>query len=314
MIRGPMNRFGKLHALLSTARVANIPSVVCNVWLGVILGLAHGTAELTEPLWLKVGCLAAAGVLLYVGGNFFNDWMDRKWDGEYRPERALPRGLFAPGLYAGLAIAAAGLGTGLAFAADLRSGLAATGIVVAIIIYTVAHKRTAWAVIPMGLCRALLPVMGSLAFFPYVDRVWPMACALLCYIIGLSLSARYESLAKPPASVAVAARGLLLVTAVLAACANKDLHTGALLGACGALPYLAWTSYTLRYRRQPVPKLVSALLAGIPLVDWMVLLPMSILLMRNSGEDVMLVTMTCFALPPLAFLSALLLQRLAPAT
>ena len=26
-----------------------------------------------------------AGVLLYVAGNFFNDWMDREWDGETPP-------------------------------------------------------------------------------------------------------------------------------------------------------------------------------------------------------------------------------------
>lgn len=312
IILPPMNRSGKLHALLSTARVANIPSVVGNVWLGVILGLAHGMVEVSDPLWAKFGCLAAAGVLLYVGGNFFNDWMDRKWDAQHRPERALPRGLFSPGLYAGLAVAAAGLGTGLAFAASLRSGLAATGIVVAIIIYTLAHKRSAWAVIPMGLCRALLPVMGSMAFFPYVDRIWPIACALLCHIAGLSLSARYESLAKPPAWVAVAARGLLLATAVLAAWTNKDLQTGALLGVCGALPYLAWTGFILRFRRKPVPRLVSGLLAGIPLVDWMVLLPMAFML--NGSEDAGAVALMCLALPPLAFISALLLQRLAPAT
>ena len=41
-----MNRSGKLHALLSTARVANIPSVVSNVWLGVILGMLPSCAHM----------------------------------------------------------------------------------------------------------------------------------------------------------------------------------------------------------------------------------------------------------------------------
>jgi hypothetical protein len=312
MLRRTMNRNGKLHALLATSRVANIPSVVSNVWLGVVLGLAHGAMEVGEPMLATAALLAAAGVSLYVGGNFFNDWMDRRWDAQHRPERALPRGLFATGLYAALAAGLIGAGVASGFVAGLRSGLAAAGIAVAIVIYTLAHKRTAWAVVPMGLCRGLLPVMGSLAFFPYVDRVWPMACALLCYIAGLSLSARYESLEKPPAWVAVAARGLLLVTAALAAWANKDLYLGALLGVCGALPYLAWTSFSLRFRRKPVPRLVSALLAGIPLVDWMVLLPLSLRLSAN--EDAVAVMVVCFALPPLAFFSALLLQRVAPAT
>jgi hypothetical protein len=311
-LRSQMNRSGKLHALLSTARVANIPSVVSNVWLGVALGLAHGLVQVTAPLWPKAGCLAAAGVLLYVGGNFFNDWMDRNWDAQHRPERALPRGLFPTGLYAGLATGCIGAGVALGFAASSRSGLAAAGIAVAIVIYTLAHKRTAWAVVPMGLCRGLLPAMGSLAFFPYLDRVWPMACALLCYIAGLSLSARHESQAKPPIWVGVTARGLLLTTAVLAAWGNKDLYTGALLAVCSALPYLAWTGFILRFRRKPVPRLVSGLLAGIPLVDWMVLLPLSFRL--NTSEDGVMVMMVCFTLPPLAFISALLLQRLAPAT
>lgn len=314
MLRAPMNRTGKFHALLSTARVANVPSVVSNVWLGVVLGLAHGVAEVGDPLWEKAAILATAGVALYVSGNFFNDWMDRSWDAQHRPERALPRGLFSPGLYAGLAIALAGMGIALGFAAGMRSGLAAAAIVVAILVYTLTHKRTALAVIPMGLCRALLPVMASLAFFPYVDRVWPAAGALLCYIAGLSLSARYESLAKPPAWVGISARGLLLTTAVGMAWGNKDLYVGAMLGVVGALPYLAWTSYSLRFRRKPVPKLVSALLAGIPLVDWMVLLPMAILLLPGSSGDEMGVALTGLILPPLAFISALLLQRLAPAT
>ncbi|HEX7261108.1 MAG TPA: hypothetical protein VF258_04780, partial [Luteolibacter sp.] len=137
-------------------------------------------------------------------------------------------------------------------------------------------------------------------------------CALLCYIAGLSLSARYELLEKPPAWVAIAARGLLLATAALAAWANKDLYTGALWGVGAALPYLAWTSYALRFRRKPVPLLVSALLAGIPLVDWMVLLPLTFHL--NGSEDLVTVALMSLALPPLAYISALLLQRLAPAT
>ncbi|HEX7262211.1 MAG TPA: UbiA family prenyltransferase, partial [Luteolibacter sp.] len=158
MLRGPMNRSGKIHALLSTARVANIPSVMSNVWLGVMLGLVHGMVHVTASLWQKAGFLAVAAVLLYVGGNFFNDWMDRKWDARHRPERALPRGLFAPGLYAGLAAGLIGAGVTLAFVAGLRSGMVALGIAVAIVIYTLAHKRTAWAVVPMGICRGLLPL------------------------------------------------------------------------------------------------------------------------------------------------------------
>ena len=194
-----------------------------------------------------------------------------------------------------------------------RCAVVAGVIVASIVIYTVWHKRSAWAVIPMGICRALLPVMGSMAFHPDVNAIWPAACGLFCYVMGLSLSARYESMTGPPRSVAVMARGLLLATAILMAWQHRGFHLTPLLGLAGATPYLVWTSVCLRYRRRPVSALVSGLLAGIPLVDWMVLLPV-FLSLAGSGAGWTGFAIACLTVPPLAFVSALLLQRLAPAT
>lgn len=312
MLARQMNRSGKTHALLSTARVANVPSVVSNVWVGVVIGLMF--TDIHQPFLVKALALALAGVLLYVGGNFFNDWMDRAWDRSHRPERALPRGLFPTGLYAGLAAGLLAAGTALACWTSLRSGMAAGGIVFWIVVYTIWHKKTSWAVIPMGLCRALLPVMGCLAFYPYIDHVWPVACALLVYIAGLSLSARHESMAEPPAWVGITSRVLLLSAALLVAWGNTGLYLPRLLAISAAVPYLAWTSFSLRYRRKPVPVLVSSLLAGIPLVDWMVLLPVSVLLFRNPDGASQALATACLLAPPVAFAMAKLLQRVAPAT
>ena len=317
MICEPMNRSGKLHALLSTARVANVPSVVSNVWLGVALGTvmaAYSNGQSLEVPWMLAASLAVAGVLLYVAGNFFNDWMDRGWDEKHRAERALPRRLFAPGLYLGLAICLMSAGVGLAWAVNFRSGIVAGGIVIWIAIYTAWHKRSAWAVVPMGICRGLLPVMGFLAIYQFVDTIWPVACALFCYIMGLSLSARHESMKEPPRQVAFMARGLLLLAAVMVALGNRFLFLDRLPSLLGVLPYLAWTGFCLRFWRKPVPKLVSGLLAGIPLVDWMALLPLAMTFMSDSREGAWSMALACFLIPPLAFLSALLLQRLAPAT
>jgi hypothetical protein len=36
-----MNETGKVRALLATARLPNIPSVISNVWFGVALGLSR---------------------------------------------------------------------------------------------------------------------------------------------------------------------------------------------------------------------------------------------------------------------------------
>lgn len=307
-----MNRSGKLHALLATSRVANIPSVISNVWLGVALGwLVVGR----DPFpWWDVLLLIAAGTLLYIAGNFFNDWMDRDWDVKHRPERALPRGLFPAPQYLTSAVILSLFGVGLAAYVHSRSGIVAGLIVFCIGIYTLFHKRTAWAVIPMGLCRALLPVMGAMLFTPYIDMIWAAAAGLFFYIMGLSLSARYESMSQPPRFVQVMARTLLLVTVISMAWTNRHLYSPVPLSIAAALPYLIWTSLCLRIWRKPVPTLVSRLLAGIPLVDWIVLLTVSASIVFHGADGWEMFTLTCFALPPLAFISALLLQRLAPAT
>ena len=57
---GPMNRSGKIHALLSTARVANIPSVVSTVWLGVVLAIFSGDVAVLEIPWHVASRLALA--------------------------------------------------------------------------------------------------------------------------------------------------------------------------------------------------------------------------------------------------------------
>lgn len=318
-----MNRSGKIYALLATARVANVPSVVSNVWVGVALGSImtfYANERTPSESWISGGFLAVAGVLLYIGGNFFNDWMDRGWDEEHRSERALPSGLFPPRIYASLAVCLMGAGVALAGAVNLRSCLVAGGIVFWIIVYTVWHKRSAWAVLPMGMCRALLPIMGYLALLPKVDSIdtvlmiGPVACGLFAYIMGLSLSARYESMANPPMRVAVMSRGLLLITAVSLAMGNRIFFLDRLTSIWGALAYLTWTGFCLRFWRNPVPKLVSGLLAGIPLVDWMVLLPVAMTYMHDSREGAKSLAVASLIIPPLAFISALLLQRLAPAT
>ena len=308
-----MNRSGKIHALLSTARVANIPSVVSNVWLGMVLGMFTADVVILEIPWDIASRLALAGMALYVAGNFSNDWMDRGWDASRRPERALPRGLFAPGVYLGLAAALGLLGTCLAVWVNTRCALVAGIIVVSICIYTRYHKRSSWAVIPMGLCRAMLPVMGFAAFYPDLNLVLPAAVGLFCYIIGLSLTARHESMAEPPRHMIVMARALLLATAILMAWQHKGFQPGLLIVCAGTLPYLVWTSFCLRFRKKPISALVSGLLAGIPWVDGIVLLPIFLSLARDGAGSTG-VGIACLGVPVLAFVSGLLLQRLAPAT
>jgi hypothetical protein len=299
---------GKTRALLATARIANVPSVAGNVWLGVAVAAFFSSVD---P-WSAALPLALAGVLLYLAGNFLNDWADLAWDREHRPERALPRGLFSGRLYLAVAIGCGLGGLVLAATTGLAAAAVALAILAAVVIYTHWHKRSPWAVIAMGTCRALLPVMGAAGSLSL-----PLAgCALglLCHIAGLSLSARYESLPHPPSWISRTARGLFVAAVVVVSAAAYGLVGRWDWVMLGALPYVVWVALSLSIWRKPVPRHVSRLLAGIPWVDAMMLIPLGLVLAPAAGIWTEPVAAGCLFFPPLAFVLALVLQRLAPAT
>lgn len=310
----------KLIALAATARIANIPSVVSNVTVGCVLALGLGDVSTGQRFSGQVVCLILTAVCLYLAGNFLNDWADRKWDMEHRPERALPRGLFRPRSYL---IASLGLGC-LAFLSAFSVGsvaitIAAT-IAFLIAIYTWLHKRSSWSVIPMGMCRALLPLLG---FAPLCHGGLPnskylpasaAALALFAYIVGLSLSARNESARELDTNTASPAWLLFLLPPALIFPITV-LHLGLPLYACTAslLPYFYWTALCITRYRTPVSAHVSCLLAGIPMVDSMLLFPIGLTLIACM-PDLSPLILTCLIVPPAAVVAGRALQRLAPAT
>jgi len=304
-----MNSRSKLLALLATARIANVPSVICNLGVGVLLANSWKPGDFEWP-WL----LSIAAVLFYVSGNFLNDWADRDWDKENRPERALPQGLFSPTSYLITVIVGMILGLVIVGSYGFAAFVTALILVRMIVLYTRVHKRAAWSVIPMGLCRAFLPVLGFTSTVKGFS--WEIAfpsIALLLYIIGLSLSARWEARGDLPVQQKWQARGLLVGAGLLAAI--LPFLVDPLFGWIGLLPFGIWLALCVTKFQSPVPTHVSALLAGIPLVDWIVLLPMALSwlnLERVESGDVMFIT--AIILPPVAFVSGRLLQRLAPAT
>ena len=323
----------RLRSLLATLRIANGPSVVSNVWLGYALGWllnssifgvpeAHPIAS-SSPLIL---CLA--GLLLYFVGNLANDWYDRSWDKERRPERALPSGLFAPWTYIAASILLAAIGVVLAFTAGIPCGICALLILAAIAVYTRIHKITIASVIPMGLCRAGLYFLGFLGTSPNPElvaqagldasknsmgtilTVVPLAIGLFSYIAGLSLSARYEGMPNPPKGPQFVSRALLVVPIVAMSCIFMERP---LEGLVGTIPYVIWLAMCLTWFRSPVPRYVSALLAGIPLVDFIAAAPLVLLSpgFKSGGGVSPLLTIL---LPLVAFVLGRALQKLAPAT
>ncbi len=308
-----MMPFVKFRAVLATARIANVPSVVSNVWLGVALATLDGGLESLEITGTEVVFLTLAGALLYISGNFLNDWMDHEWDAQNRPERALPLRLFSPDQYARVAGICAVLALLCTSWVSLLSTFVAAAILASICIYTFCHKRSPWSVIPMATCRALLPVLGYSAFSSNSASVLAASAGLFCYIMGLSLNARYESIAAPPKFAILMARSLFVMTAILSVSAGSALPYFPLLSLLGVIPYGLWMLLCLTKRRQPISRFVSSLLAGIPLVDWMVLLPISLSL-AISGAGISGDLIGCLVIPPLAWISAIFLQKLAPAT
>ncbi len=318
-----MRRSPHLQALAATARIANIPSVVSNVWLGIALGSLANHDLASGHVWARTAALVVAGTCLYLAGNFANDWADREWDGVHRPERALPQGLFQPRLYSVVAVVCALLGVSVAAAVDCGCLLVALLIGVSIGTYTRWHKRSAWAVIPLGLCRAMLPVLGFFgALVPgpggggsvpggLVAVLMVATSGLFLHIVGLSLSARREAFVGPRGRAMELAGWVFPVVGLamwIAAYQGLRLPLG--LSFVGVVPYALWVVVCLTVFRQPVPVHVSNLLAGIPLVDWIVLLPLAL-----AGSAVGApIAPVCLVLPPVAFVLGKGMQRLAAAT
>jgi 4-hydroxybenzoate polyprenyltransferase len=299
----------KIHALLSTARIANVPSVVSNLGVGVLLGSTAAGSSFSWP-WL----LSVAAVLFYISGNFLNDWADREWDKDKRPERALPQGMFSANTYLTAAVGGAGIGLALAAFSGLGALLVAAVLVFFIWLYTKVHKTAAWSVIPMGLCRACLPVLGYVAMRG--EAAGPAlfsAMALLVYIVALSLSARWESRPEVPKGMKVRSRAMLAGAGLIAAALPVLLNPA--LGWIGLVPFGIWLGLCLTKYASPVPVHVSALLAGIPLVDCVVLFPMAFIWLNlgrvEASEPMFLIALI---LPAVAFAFGRALQRLAPAT
>ena len=297
-----MSQKSKWTALLATIRTPNIPSVACNVLTGSIL------ASIVAPIQTPQAITAiTSGVLLYLAGNLLNDWHDRDWDALHRPERALPQKIFQPSSYLTLAIACslAGLATA---AANPRSLAIAAIILGLILIYTKSHKSSALAIIPMGLCRAFLPMLGYCACShqALTPSLILIASALLIHTCGLSLVARSESKSdRHPRRLFLFAYPLAVAIACLAAhIKNTDsiIHLWS-----AALPYLLWTFIALFLLRRSAFTGVSMLLAGIPLVDWTFLIPFA------KHPDASLPWLALCA-PPIAFILGKSLQKIVPAT
>lgn len=249
----------------SLARASNLPTVWSNVLAGWLLSGQSWHAGL--------GWALAGGSLVYAGGCTLNDAFDAGWDRRHRPERPIPSGKVTERAVWGVGGAELGLGAVLLLVAGC-AWLVVLALVLAILVYDWWHKRSVWAVVPMGLCRVFL----GWAAASMTGRWWPVdvlaatwLVGLFCYIVGLTLVARREATGG---AISWAGLSLVLVPLLGAGVANRMvgadfrdfLFVGFLFGLGG------WRiGMILQDREVPgrIGAAVARMLAGIVVVDGM---------------------------------------------
>ena len=206
----------KLRGWLILSRGSNLPTVWSNVIAGWLLAQGLRLPPLDTDFWKQPPDSPAWGSLLllllgvsltYVGGMILNDAFDARWDAERRSTRPIPAGLIdvRDALRAGWGALAAGFVLTVAAApAGTRLSVTVFALLLAlcVIVYDRWHKGVSWAPAVMGLCRALLPLIGflvvgeSVFFPPLADSDWIIFAhmfALWLLTYAITLVARHEA-------------------------------------------------------------------------------------------------------------------------
>jgi 4-hydroxybenzoate polyprenyltransferase len=230
---------------------------------------------------------------------FLNDAFDVEFDRMHRKERPIPAGAIQlPTVWTwGCIWLAAGM-TGL-FVAGMVTGVLGLVLTLCIVSYDALHKRISLAPALMGLCRFLLyPIAASTADATLSRTAIGGGVALAIYVIGISFLARRESLPGAPRYWPIALLAAPIALALLTN-APKQPDPVFLLSAVVGLWIARCLRSTLQASERNIGRTVSGLLAGIVFVDWLAVAGAP----RQFGA-------VFIAL----FLTALLLQKVAPAT
>jgi 4-hydroxybenzoate polyprenyltransferase len=294
-----MPLFSLLRTLLILGRVSNLPTVWTNVAVGWFLSGGGWTAEFA---WILLGMS-----LVYIAGMTLNDAFDAAWDLEHAPQRPIPAGKMSQAAVWSVGVIEMLAGGGLLAGLTSVSPLLAGGLVLAVLLYNALHKRWAGSVLIMGLCRSLVylgagsAVAAQTRSIEVPTTLLLIAGGVVVYIAGLTLAARQEHLAAPPALRRIP--GLMLMLPVLFPLilwrtmpADLIWMAVALVGVLGVG---AWLMIVRRALAERVPKGIAFAIAGIAFFD------ASVVAFANWTAAV-----ACLA----AFVLTLGLQRVIPAT
>lgn len=259
-----------LSVALRLGRVSNLPTVWTNVFTGVALA---GAAVVDARLAILLVSLS----LFYVGGMFLNDAFDSAFDTRSRPERPIPSGqVSAAQVYVGgFAMLAAGVGL-LAWAGygfepftRWRPVLAGIALAIAITFYNWHHKDNPLSPLVMGVCRLLVYLAAAYAVANILPRsLFVAAIVLLCYLIGLTYTAKQEHLDRLGAVWPLTFLAVPVAYGIWLAIRQPQALVPLLL-------FVGWTLYALwllrRRAKGDVPRAVVSLIAGIALLDSVIL-------------------------------------------
>ncbi len=303
-----------LRPWLILSRGSNLPTVWSSVlvgwlaatyWDGVSSSLAldprmvdYGRPASAPILFWPLAWLLLAVSAIYVGGMILNDYFDAAWDRQHRPSRPIPSGAVsrqAAGvvgfglLFAGAAGAIIVRSLRMAAVPEVAAGqqgddlgqfaVIVLALVACVLVYDRWHKGVVWAPVVMGLCRALLPILGAalagesiLATLAGPAELYLLAAATLwAHTFGLTWVARHEATdGNPPGWTAWA---LFVVPLPLAMYAGFS-RAGSGFFAWPALAlFAAWIWVSNRRHPLPagVPGRVSDRLAASPFLDYLIL-------------------------------------------
>lgn len=277
--------FAKVRAWLVLTRGSNLPTVWSNLFAGWLLGYVY-TDRYPWPFALLGSLLGLLiGVsLIYVGGMILNDAFDARWDAERRSTRPIPAGLVSARAAFVVGFLGLALGAWFTVVSSLTDHRFITSVLVALLIggvlvYDRWHKGVSWAPAVMGLCRALLPLIGFFAVGGLVDgphfRGWNLIallahpCVLWLLTFSITLVARHEA---GPGTPPKWAEWLLYLVPVPLLFVEflPDVGGVTKVAAWGCALFWLWIWRSNRKHRLPegVGRRVADRLAAFPLVDF----------------------------------------------
>jgi hypothetical protein len=255
----------KVRTLLVLGRVSNLPTVWSNCLAGWWLS---GGGNYWKLPFLLLGASA-----LYTGGMFLNDAFDVDFDRQRRPTRPIPSGAITEEwawIYGWILL---GLGILLLILCGKMAGALAIVLAICIVIYDAAHKVITASPWLMGLCRFWVYVIAGTTG-QYGLSGWSIwgGAALAFYIVGLSYVARRESFRGP-----IPFWPLLFLAVPVGLAMLMDPGHWRKPAIWMSAVLVVWIIRCVRTvffgGEIMVVRIVSGLLAGIVLVDWLAVAP-----------------------------------------